>query len=785
MYQRALEWMVEHPKFVVFFIAIITVLAAAGLPRMQTDTDPDHMLSPTSPVRLYDEQVDRWFDLQDQIAIAVVNERHPDGVLNPTTLSKLYRIVQRSLDLEGVVRRNVKSFATTNNIISASDSLSQERLLKSDSPSPHDIEKLQRALSENRLFEQVLISEDRKAAAIYISVTDEADAKSITDQIKQFIQDEGGDGADGDRFYIGGQRVAEDVFGVLMFQEMAVLSPIVGLVILLALWLMFRELRFSYILSPMLVAMFSVLWTMGLMIWLGIPVHIMSSMAPVFLMSYGVVDGIHILSEFSNKSRKSRDRKQAISETIWELRRPMLLTSLTTAAAFASLYLTDIPPVRIFGVFVAFGIVAAWVLAVTLLPALVMLTREKQTAATLESPLEDPQGSLSRWLVRLGDFSLRYHKAIFYGGTAVLLLTGLGLTRLQINDSPVWWFKPGAPVRVATDLLNERFGGVSLLYIVAEGNKDDMKRPDVLRYFEGLQEYLEADPWVGKTLSLADLVKRINRVWNGDDPAFERIPDSQPAVAQFLLMYLSSGDPSDLQDFVDYTDYDKANIIVQVKNPGSAVMERVTRRTREYLERNPLAGISFNFAGPGYFNDRWNFEMFKGMGLSLLSSAVVVFLLLMLDFRSVAWGIVGIMPLAFTILVSYGLLAWLGKEFNMPIEVISALSLGMAVDFAIHFIDRCRERYRRCSPSSARLSEAISWTTAVPGVAILRNAIILLVGFLVLLFAPLTPYMNVGGFIAAIMLLSSLTTLFFLPALIKTFEKHLFKEIQQNEGVKT
>ncbi len=783
MYQRALEWIVEHPKLVVFFIAIITVLAAAGLPRMQTDTDPDHMLSPTSPVRLYDEQVDRWFDLQDQIAIAVVSERHPDGVLNPTTLGKLYRIVQRSLDLEGVVRRNVKSFATTNNIISASDSLSQERLLKSDSPSPHDIEKLQRALSDNRLFKQVLISEDRKAAAIYISVTDEADAKNITDQIKQFIQDEGGDGADGDRFYIGGQRVAEDVFGVLMFQEMAVLSPIAGLVIFLALWLMFRRLRFTYILSPMLVAMFSVLWTMGLMIWLGIPVHIMSSMAPVFLMSYGVVDGIHILSEFSHKSRRSRDRKQAISETVWELRRPMLLTSLTTAAAFTSLYLTDIPPVRIFGVFVAFGILAAWVLTVTLIPALVMLTREQQTAA--RNLIEDSQGLLSRWLVRLGDFSLRYNKAIFYGGTAVLLLAGLGLTRLRINDSPVWWFKPGAPVRVATDLLNERFGGVSLLYIVAEGQKDDMKRPEVLRSFERLQKYLEADPWVGKTLSLADLVKRINRVWNGDDPAFEKIPDSQPAVAQFLLMYLSSGDPSDLQDFVDHTNYDKANIIVQVKNPGSAVMEQVVRRAREYLSANALAGVSFGFAGPGYFNDQWNLEMFQGMGLSLLGSALVVLILLMLDFRSITWGIAGIMPLAFTILVSYGVLAWAGKEFNMPIEVISALSLGMAVDFAIHFIDRFRERYRRCSHSRARLSEAMSWTTAVPGVAILRNAIILLVGFLVLLFAPLTPYVNVGGFIAAIMLLSSLTTLFFLPALIKTFEKYLFKEIQQNEGVKT
>jgi predicted RND superfamily exporter protein len=207
-------------------------------------------------------------------------------------------------------------------------------------------------------------------------------------------------------------------------------------------------------------------------------------------------------------------------------------------------------------------------------------------------------------------------------------------------------------------------------------------------------------------------------------------------------------------------------------------MEGVVQRAKSYLDANPLAGVHFNFAGPGYFNDQWNLEMFRGMTLSLLGSAVVILLLLIIDFRSVAWGAIGILPLAFTIVVSYGTLAWLGKEFTMPIEVISALALGMAVDFAIHFIARFRERYHRTND----LEGAIAWTMAVPGMAILRNAIILLVGFLVLLFAPLTPYVTVGGFIAAIMLLSSVTTLFFLPALIKTFERRLVP--QQKEGVR-
>jgi hypothetical protein len=348
-----------------------------------------------------------------------------------------------------------------------------------------------------------------------------------------------------------------------------------------------------------------------------------------------------------------------------------------------------------------------------------------------------------------------------------LVIAGFGLTQIQIDDSPVWWFKKGQPIREATALLNERLGGTSLLYIVAEGELGTMKEPEVLRYFKRLQRHLEESPLVGKTTSLADVVGRINEAWNDDDPQYRVIPDSRRAVAQFLLLYLSSGKPSDLQDFVTHgSGYDKANIIVQMKSPGSAAMERVAQRAQAFLQENPPPqGIELSFAGPGYFNAKWNEEMFRGMMRAVGGASLVVLLLLMLNFRSLLWGIVGLLPLAFTILIAYGFLALLGVSFTMPIEVISALSLGMAVDFAIHFVQRFRERYAETKD----LEGSLAWTLGGPGVAILRNAVILFVGFTVLIFAPLTPYISVGVFIAIIMLLSSLTTLFFLPALIRQF----------------
>jgi hypothetical protein len=288
-----------------------------------------------------------------------------------------------------------------------------------------------------------------------------------------------------------------------------------------------------------------------------------------------------------------------------------------------------------------------------------------------------------------------------------------------------------------------------------------------LRYLERLQRHLEASELVGKTTSLADVVKRIHEAWNDDDPQYRTIPDSRRAVAQFLLLYLSSGNPSDLQDFVTHgSGYDKANLIVQVKSPGSAAMEQVVQRAQGFLGENPPPrGVRVSFAGPGYFNAKWNEEMFRGMMRAVAGASLVVLLLLMLNFQSVRWGVVGLLPLGFTIVFAYGMLALLGVSFTMPIEVISALSLGMAVDFAIHFVQRFRERYAETQD----VEGSLLWTMGGPGVAILRNAVILFVGFTVLIFAPLTPYITVGIFIAVIMALSSMTTLLFLPALIRQF----------------
>jgi predicted RND superfamily exporter protein len=182
-------------------------------------------------------------------------------------------------------------------------------------------------------------------------------------------------------------------------------------------------------------------------------------------------------------------------------------------------------------------------------------------------------------------------------------------------------------------------------------------------------------------------------------------------------------------------------------------------------------GATIRPAGVAYFNLVWSDEVLWGMLESFLAGLVLVLILLVAQTRSLLWGVLTFLPLLFTIALIYGVVGLIGKDFDMPVAVLSTLSLGMAIDFAIHFVGRFQQRYRE----HPDLREALIWTVARPGRGILFNAILFALGFAVMLFADLTPYITVGAFMAAIMLLSALMSVIYLPGLIHLFRRVLLK----------
>lgn len=764
------EFSVRHPKLVVVIVALITLGFLTQFPKIKTDTNPKNMLPPTSDVRVWNDEVDETFGLyEDMIAVGVVSD---EGVLNERTLGKVLRITGEVLRIDGVAARDVNGLPTITNVTAEAGVLRVAPLMSEVPKTEAGMDGLRKDLFENPFFKGRIISEDGKTTAIYIPLEKGANGKAVADKITEIVKKEGGP----ERYYVAGDPVARDTFGVEMFKLMAVFAPIAGWIMLIARYLMFKDLFLSVTL--MMDAMISIVWSMGLLIALGFPVHIMSSMAPVFLMAIAT-DSIHIFNEFYFRYRKKKDRKAAIIETMHAVGRPVRYTALATAVGFGVLMFMDIVPVKVFGAVVAFGTVALRVLSFSFIPAMFTFVKEKniEKIATGEDISTGRSSGFLRGLAAIGAHSPRATALI---GVVLFGISVIGISRIVVNNNMVEWFKNDSDIRTADSVLNASLGGTSLGYVVALSDEDEdeyIKTPEAMRRIEGLQRHLEKLPVVGKTSSVVDYVKRINRVLHDDDPRYDTVPSSKDEIGQYLFLFSMSAKPSDLDNVVDYP-FRKANIWVQLKTWDVEAMRSVIRAVDEYKTSNPGA-LAFKPAGIAYFNLVWNDEVLWDMLKGFVIALVVIFIILAFDFGSAKWAAVGYVPLLFTILLIYGAVGYMGKDFDMPIAVLSCLSLGMAVDFSIHFISRLRQRLSETVqagiPSSESLTDALLWTAARPGKGIMRNAVLFASAFSVMLFAPLTPYITVGAFIVSMMLLSAILTMIYLPALIVLFRGRLFK----------
>ncbi|MEW6220919.1 MAG: MMPL family transporter [Thermodesulfobacteriota bacterium] len=768
---------VDHPRLVVLVSVALSLLAMTQLGRITTDTNPKNMLPETSAVRVGNRQVEQTFRLyEDSIVVGVQSER---GVLNQDTLGRILRITDAILQVDGVAARDVSAFSTITNVTAQDGTLHVGPLMPRVPETEAELAALRRQLFDNPLFVDRIISRDGKTAAIHVPLEAGANGKEVADALRRIISREEG----GEQFFVAGDPVARDTFGAEMFKLMAVFAPIAGGVMLLIRYLMFRDLFLSFAL--MMDAMISIVWSMGLLIALGFPIHIMSSMSPVFLMAIAT-DSIHIFNEFYFRYRETRDKRAAIIATMAAVSRPVRYTALATAAGFAVLVFMSIVPVKVFGVMLAFGTFALRVLSFSFIPAMFTFVPEAHLAKV--AGREDAD---TGWATRLltGLASLGAGNPRVTAGLALVLLAaaGLGILRLTVNNNMVEWFAEDSTIRTADRVMNEALGGTSLGYLVlATGQDDAMKDPRAMRFMEGLQRHLEGLAVVGKTTSVVDYVKRINRVLHDDDPAFDTVPESAEAIGQYLFLFGMSAKPADLDNVVDYA-YRQANITVQLTTWDARAMAEVMAAAADFRQRHSAelpVPVEIRPAGIAYFNLVWNeevlWDMLKGFSLAL----VVVLAILVLNFRSLRWALVGYAPLLFTILIIYGAIGFAGKDFDMPVSVLSCLSLGMAVDFAIHFISRLRQRlaesgglpagWHRAPAPAPQLLAALVWTAARPGKGILRNAVLFSASFAVMMVAPLTPYITVGVFIVSMMLLSALLTVLLLPALVVLCRGWLF-----------
>jgi len=762
---RLVEFAVSHPKLVVFAAILITVALAIPIPGARIDTDPENMLDTNEPVRTTHARIKDEFNLADYLVVGFVDDNQ--SVITPGFVDRLGRLVAKIEDMEGVVSDDIMAPSTVDDIYRTADGA----LVVSPLTDPRkEIEGPQPTLAdkvnENPILSGKLASRDGKAVAIYIPLTEKKYAHSVAESIEEDIAAIGGFPP----HHITGLPVAEETFGKEMFKQMGISAPMAGLLILLLMLLFFRKL--PVVIAPMIVAIMTVVWTMGILILMGFTVHIMSSMIAIFLMPIAVLNSIHILSEFHDRYQKSHTQRDAIVSTMDELFMPMVFTSLTTIVGFGSLMSARIPPVQVFGAFVALGVAIAWLLSVTFNPAFAVLLPKRWLSNF--GKLDEGQSVLGRVLPKVGRWAVGARYYVVLATTVALVLAVVGITKIQVNDNPTRWFKPGHPIRIAEQALRSHLAGTYLAYLEFDASDTDagtVKTPEVLGYMQRLQDRLAAVNTVGATTGVTDIVKKVRFELQDGDSTMYAIPENPAEISQELFLYeIAGGDPEDLYKFIT-PDGDKAVLWLQLQEGDNQAVSGVVHAVDQFIADNPPpVGMSFDWGGLTYINVIWQDKMVKGMLNALLGSFVVVLFMMIFLLRSVILGLISMVPLSVTIALVYGAVGFSGKYYDMPIAVLSSLTLGLSIDFAIHFLKRGQEIYRK----EKTLAGTLEVLFDEPARAITRNIIVIAFGFVPLLFSALVPYVTVGAFFLAIMGLSGIATLIILPALVRLRGEYAF-----------
>jgi len=723
----------RRPKTVILGSLIVTLVLGALVVRVQIDTDPENMLPGDDPARVLNESMRDDFGVRPMIALGIIDE---DGVLTPEMMTAAAAVIDEIGAVDGVVSEGIASFKSAGDV--PPGELSQA-----------DVDEIASAVEANPLLAGRVISPDGRGLAVYVPLESKGDANDVSSAIEDIVDESALEsGAD---THLAGLPLAEEAFGRDMFIQMAILAPLAGFLIFLLMLYFFR--RLSLVIAAMCVAMLSVIWTMGLLIGTGFTVHIMSSMIPIFLMPIAILDSIHILSEFFDRYPRYRDRRATLRAVYRELFVPISFTSLTTAVAFASLALAPIPPVRVFGLFVAFGVFAAWLLTMLFVPAYVMLLSEDGLQRSLARNIEGGSRILAGGLRRMGRLASARSYLIVPAFVLVAVAAVPGLTQISVNDNPVRWFKGGSEIRQATEVLNEHFPGTYNASLLLEAERPGaLTSPEAAASVAALQEYWEGAAIVGQTTSYVDAITIV------EDP----VPSDRDGIEGALQSVAGSPNGNLVAGLIT-PDFGRANLQVQMKDGDNQSMQEVVDGTEAYLETAPLPdGIRAEWAGETYLNLVWQDKMVSGMLRAFLGTFLVVLILMIVLFRSLRWAVLAMLPMSATVLFVYGVVGYSGKDYDMPMAVLSTLVLGIGVDFAIHFIVRFRELAAEADTARSALSRFFE----EPARALTRNALIIAVGFVPLLFASLVPYIVVGAFLASIMLLSWLVTLLLLPAVV-------------------
>lgn len=766
--QGYFEFLLQHRKWVVLGGGLVFLLAAAFLPRLALDTNPDAFIPPGHPALTSKRRVEARFGLEDPMLVALVC-RGPDGatvaggIYAPDPLRLLQTLTREIQTLVAsypdVPAHAVYSLATEQDVEFERDTLVEMPFLEPFPTTPADFARLRERVHRLELYNGVLVSTGGEAAAIvvlpppgaadglYLALRDLARARST--KTLQIL--------------VAGEAAVRSAMGTAVTWDAIRLNPLCVAVIAFFLHLAFRSA--TGVLLPLLVVGWSCTVMLGLMSALGSPIYIITTSILVTVVSLGVADSIHVQGEYVRElgQTTSANAKSVIASVAARLWRPLFYVSITDLAGFLSLAVTGImPPLEAFGIFTAVGCGATLLASMTILPCLLTWWRPRPAARGAWALT----GTVSRWLGQLGDEIRRRPLPWIAAGGVFLVAASVASFGLRVDQSLLSAFDQGHEVVESDRVVNELFDGTHFLDVVIEASTTGgIADPKVLNSIHELETWARNLPRVKGSLSVAGFARKLNQIFNGWDAAALKIPSDRDTVREhFLLLEASPSKQADFLRTVDST-LTLANVRLRLST-GLYSEERpvVEAVAAEVARRFPSTGEARGeLSGRVNLDYHWMQLILQSQIASVSCSMVLVFLLVFPLFRSLTAALFTILPILATVPVTYGVMAILDIPLSIGTSMFAALAMGVGVNFPIHVLERFRQALRASGGDEALAFRDVYSLTAR---ALLFNGASVCFGFLILVVSSLPILRHFGLLLACSIGSSCLVSLTVVPALV-------------------
>ena len=626
-----------------------------------------------------------------------------------------------------------------------------------DEPEKYDQDK--ELLLNDERFVRNLIAEDGKSIVLFAKTTDkmfQENAEILMTKVRATIDEFNFDAV----HYLGRANFQKELVD-MQKREIIVSAAISNVLVVFILFLIFRTFWGTVISMGSVVL--GLLLFMGFMGFMGRELNAMAALYPVLMVIVGTSDVIHILSKYIDELKKGLDKEAAIWIAVKEIGLATLLTSITTAIGFASLFSSKIYPIRDFGINAAIGVIIAYVTVVFFTTAVVSKFDVEQIIK-----LGRGESFWTKWMIWFNKYTKNNTKTIAIGGLVTIILCGIGISKVTTNYQIKGNLPIGGEITKDFEFFEEEFVGFRpfeiAVFVQGDYKADDY---EVVQEIIELEKHLENFPVIQNITSITTLYKSINRATKANRASAYVMPETEAKYNRYKTKYAKQL-PDETMNVLISKNGKHTRISGRVLDIGADNIREKTDSIDTWIAANIDPSIvNMKQTGTSLIVDKNSQyvrdSLLSGLGLAML----IVSILMVLLFKNWKMLIISIIPNLIPLLLAGAVLGFLGIELEAGISIVFAIIFGIAVDDTIHFLSK----FKLARNKGLNIDDSIEITFLESGKAICLTTVILFFGFMVLLFSVHPPSITVGILISVTLFSALFGDLFFIPVLIRFFMK--------------